>query len=153
MGKAARFALTFAAGIVLAAPARAQKPPEACPAIEEFSGEPATPEEFRARVDAARRNYQAFACQARQDRADQAARRARVLAREGAGKLGDFVGDETLRRGDVVVTDKGLRVYRGAAEVPAEGDFRSVEEAVRHPGRRKFLLELERASGLRRGRE
>ena len=136
----AKRAMICAIACALGAPLRAQT---ACPEPppSPAASEPATPEEFRARIENSRLRYLYFACLARLDNARRAEERAR--ARQG-GRLEDFLGDDTLQKGDVIVTDQGFRVYRGA-ETPRADDFRRLEEgaAPRHRGR---LDDLERAS-------
>lgn len=61
--------------------------------------------------------------------------RAYVPPKTGAGPLGPFLYDPSLRRGDVVVTAKGLMVFvgRGGAQHRA-GDFRTYAVARRSAG-------------------
>ncbi len=139
--------LLFAGAWCAAAGARAAEP-SSCPRMETLDGEPATPGEWRARIDAARGNYEAFACRARLDRETRAAERAR--AREApSGKIEEFVGDGTMRRGDVVVTDKGFRVFDGPADQPVADDFKPVAAGIKKPSSRRTLDEMEKASGFR----
>jgi hypothetical protein len=59
--------------------------------------------------------------------------------------------DETLRYGDVVVTDAGVRVFEGNWICPhAIADFRTLEESEEvSPRKRVILAEIERAMKLR----
>jgi hypothetical protein len=67
----------------------------------------------------------------------------------GKGPLGPFVNDPTLRSGDVVVTTKGLMVYRGGGGPPhRESDFVSVSNASGLVANRQTLISLEKASRL-----
>jgi hypothetical protein len=110
------------------------------PAIAQQLEDPAR-DEWRDRVETSKRAHAEFETQARLDAAAKAAARAaRVPAQ---GSIEDFIGDETLRRGDVVVTDKGLREFRGGDGSPVERDF-----APLAPNRKRAALrDLERASG------
>lgn len=132
-----------AAGAILlllgsAGAAIAGTPPASCPeAPASDAGD------WRARVEASRQRYLAFACQARLDVARRAAERARL--RGGSGKLEDFLRDDTLQRGDVIVTDRGFRIYTGG-EAPAMRDFEPVKERKSKPALRRALDELEKAS-------
>jgi hypothetical protein len=66
----------------------------------------------------------------------------------GEGPLGPFVNDPTLRAGDVVVTAKGIMVYRGSAQAHhSDGDFVPVAEAAKIGGeRRRDLAQIERVN-------
>jgi hypothetical protein len=67
----------------------------------------------------------------------------------GKGPLGPFVNDPTLRAGDVVVTAKGLMVYRGdGGPSHRESDFVSVSNASGLVANRQTLISLEKASRL-----
>jgi hypothetical protein len=67
----------------------------------------------------------------------------------GKGPLGPFVNDPTLRAGDVVVTTKGLMVYRGGGGPShRESDFVSVSNASGLIANRQTLISLEKASRL-----
>ncbi len=67
----------------------------------------------------------------------------------GKGPLGPFVNDPTLRAGDIVVTSKGLMVYRGGGGTPhRDGDFVSVSNASGLVANRQTLISLEKASRL-----
>jgi hypothetical protein len=67
----------------------------------------------------------------------------------GKGPLGPFVNDPTLRAGDVVVTTKGLMVYRGGGGLSHhESDFVSVSNASGLVANRQTLISLEKASRL-----
>jgi hypothetical protein len=69
--------------------------------------------------------------------------------RPGKGPLGPFVNDPTLRAGDIVVTSKGLMVYRGGGATPhRDGDFVSVSNASGLVANRQTLISLEKASRL-----
>jgi len=61
--------------------------------------------------------------------------------------------DETLRYGDVVVTDAGVRVFEGNWICPhAIADFRTLAESQRlSPRKRIILVEIERAMKMRDG--
>jgi hypothetical protein len=67
----------------------------------------------------------------------------------GKGPLGPFINDPTLRAGDVVVTTKGLLVYRGeGGPSHRENDFVSVSNATGLVANKQTLISLERASRL-----
>jgi hypothetical protein len=67
----------------------------------------------------------------------------------GNGPLGPFVNDPTLRAGDVVVTTKGLMVYRGGGGLShRESDFVSVSNASGLVANKQTLISLEKASRL-----
>jgi hypothetical protein len=68
----------------------------------------------------------------------------------GHGPLGPFVNDPTLRAGDVVVTTKGLMVFRGAGgHTHSERDFVSLSNASGLvPGSRQTLISLESANRM-----
>lgn len=67
----------------------------------------------------------------------------------GKGPLGPFINDPTLRPGDVVVTTKGLMVYRGGGGPShREGDFVTVANASGLVANKQTLISLERASRL-----
>jgi hypothetical protein len=67
----------------------------------------------------------------------------------GKGPLGPFLNDPTLRAGDVVVTAKGLMVYRGdGGPSHRESDFVSVSNASGLVANRQTLISLEKASRL-----
>jgi hypothetical protein len=67
----------------------------------------------------------------------------------GKGPLGPFINDPTLRAGDVVVTTKGLMVYRGGGgPTHRESDFVSVSNASGLIANRQTLISLEKASRL-----
>jgi hypothetical protein len=67
----------------------------------------------------------------------------------GKGPLGPFVNDPTLRAGDVVVTTKGLMVYRGGGGPSHhESDFVSISSASGLVANKQTLISLEKASRL-----
>jgi hypothetical protein len=70
----------------------------------------------------------------------------------GKGPLGPFVNDPTLRAGDVVVTTKGLMVYRGdgGSRSHNDRDFVSVASAssLIPNSNKQQLISLETASRL-----
>jgi hypothetical protein len=67
----------------------------------------------------------------------------------GKGPLGPFINDPTLRAGDVVVTTKGLLVYRGeGGPSHRENDFVSVSNATGLVANKQTLISLEKASRL-----
>jgi hypothetical protein len=67
----------------------------------------------------------------------------------GKGPLGPFVNDPTLRAGDVVVTAKGLMVYRGGGGPShRESDFVSISNASGLIANKQTLISLETASRL-----
>jgi len=67
----------------------------------------------------------------------------------GKGPLGPFINDPTLRPGDVVVTTKGLMVYRGGGGPShREGDFVGVSNASGLVANKQTLISLEKASRL-----
>ena len=67
----------------------------------------------------------------------------------GKGPLGPFINDPTLRAGDVVVTAKGLMVYRGGGgSSHREGDFVSISNASGLVANKQTLISLETASRL-----
>ncbi|MBV8850768.1 MAG: hypothetical protein JOZ16_14425 [Methylobacteriaceae bacterium] len=69
--------------------------------------------------------------------------------KSGKGPLGPFINDPTLRVGDVVVTTKGLMVYRGGGGPShREGDFVSVSNASGLVANKQTLISLEKASRL-----
>jgi hypothetical protein len=104
-------------------------------------------DEWRDRVERSRRAHVLSEIQARLDAVSRAAERSgRPPAATGA--IEDFIADETLRKGDVVVTDKGFRVYRGANGDPGERDFRRLEPRDKPSRLRGSLRDLERASGF-----
>jgi hypothetical protein len=67
----------------------------------------------------------------------------------GKGPLGPFINDPTLRPGDVVVTTKGLMVYRGGGGPShRENDFVTVANASGLVANKQTLISLEKASRL-----
>jgi hypothetical protein len=67
----------------------------------------------------------------------------------GKGPLGPFINDPTLRAGDVVVTTRGLLVYRGeGGPSHRENDFVSVSNATGLVANKQTLISLEKASRL-----
>jgi hypothetical protein len=67
----------------------------------------------------------------------------------GKGPLGPFINDPTLRAGDVVVTTKGLLVYRGGGGSPHRpSDFVGVSNAAGLVANKQTLISLETASRL-----
>lgn len=67
----------------------------------------------------------------------------------GKGPLGPFINDPTLRAGDVVVTKKGLMVYRGGGGPShRESDFVSISNASGLVANKQTLISLETASRL-----
>jgi hypothetical protein len=67
----------------------------------------------------------------------------------GKGPLGRFLNDPTLRAGDVVVTTKGLMVYRGGGGAShRESDFVSISNASGLVANKQSLISLETASRL-----
>jgi hypothetical protein len=67
----------------------------------------------------------------------------------GKGPLGPFLNDPTLRVGDVVVTTKGLMVYRGGGGLSHhESDFVGVSNASGLVANKQTLISLEKASRL-----
>jgi hypothetical protein len=67
----------------------------------------------------------------------------------GKGPLGRFLNDPTLRAGDVVVTTKGLMVYRGpGGPSHRESDFVSLSNASGLVANKQTLISLETASRL-----
>jgi hypothetical protein len=54
--------------------------------------------------------------------------------------------DPTLRQGDVVMTDDGMRVFRGGGSPQGESAFSSLAKATLPPEKRSILLAMERAS-------
>ena len=121
---------------------------EACPVAPPANraAQFTTFEEFRARIETSRRRYEVFACQARLG----VARRAVVLMhiKGSSGSLEDFVADATLQNGDVVVTDKGFRVFKGG-DAPAERNFVPISDGWGKPRLRRTLNDMEKASGFR----
>jgi hypothetical protein len=103
-------------------------------------------EAWTARVEAARGANAAFAEEARRDTlARAAARRAEPPIPQ--GRIEDFIGDDTLRRGDVVVTDKGFRVFNGDGASPTTAEhFVPIDDARLRAERKTALQALERAS-------
>ena len=103
-------------------------------------------EAWTARVEAARGANAAFAEEARRDTlARAAARRAEPPIPQ--GRIEDFIGDDKLRRGDVVVTDKGFRVFNGDGASPTTAEhFVPIAEGALRADRKSILRELERAS-------
>jgi hypothetical protein len=144
-----KFAVVFtAAGLFLVAPASVVAEDAApCAAPETPPEEVATLEGWRERIAQSRKCYEAFARQARLELEARAAGRA--AARSNPGRLEEFLADDTLQRGDVVVTDKGFRVFGGSAESPAPRDFKPVASGIRRPASRRALDAMERASGFR----
>ncbi len=103
-------------------------------------------EAWSARVEAARRANAAFAEEARLDSIARAAARKAEPAIP-TGRVEDFIGDDTLRRGDVVVTDKGFRVFNGDGASPTTAEhFVPIAEGALRADRKSILRELERAS-------
>lgn len=74
----------------------------------------------------------------------------RARLRQSDGRIEDFVADDTLQPGDVVVTDQGFRVFNGAGNARAAGDFKPVDGAAVPQRLRRSLGEMEKASGFRR---
>ena len=103
-------------------------------------------EAWTARVEAARGANAAFVEEARRDTlARAAARRAEPPIPQ--GRIEDFIGDDTLRRGDVVVTDKGFRVFNGDGASPTTAEhFLPIDDARLRAERKAALQALERAS-------
>jgi hypothetical protein len=67
----------------------------------------------------------------------------------GKGPLGPFLNDPTLRAGDVVVTTKGLMVYRGdGGHSHSQSEFVSVANAPGLVANKQTLISLEKASRL-----
>jgi hypothetical protein len=67
----------------------------------------------------------------------------------GKGPLGPFLNDPTLRAGDVVVTTKGLMVYRGGGgHSHSQSDFVSISNASGLVANKQTLISLETASRL-----
>jgi hypothetical protein len=67
----------------------------------------------------------------------------------GKGPLGPFLNDPTLRAGDVVVTTKGLMVYRGdGGHSHSASEFVSVASASGLVANKQTLISLEKASRL-----
>jgi hypothetical protein len=67
----------------------------------------------------------------------------------GKGPLGPFINDPTLRAGDVVVTTKGLMVYRGGGgHTHSASEFVSVANASGLVANKQTLISLETASRL-----
>jgi hypothetical protein len=67
----------------------------------------------------------------------------------GKGPLGPFINDPTLRAGDVVVTSKGLMVYRGGGgHTHSSSEFVSVANASGLVANKQTLISLETASRL-----
>lgn len=118
--------------------------PAACPVLEPA----AEPGDWRGRVERSRRLNEIFACQAKLDTQQKAAARARMKG--AGGRLEDFSADETLRRGDAVVTDKGVRIFRGSADAPAPADFDSAAGAKGTARQRRALDEIDRANAAAR---
>jgi hypothetical protein len=103
-------------------------------------------EAWTARVEAARRANAAFAEEARLDAIARAAAR-KAAAPVPQGSIEDFIADDTLRRGDVVATDKGFRVFNGDGATPATAEhFVPIDEATLRADRKSALQALERAS-------
>jgi hypothetical protein len=70
-------------------------------------------------------------------------------ARPGKGPLGPFLNDPTLRAGDVVVTTRGLMVYRGdGGHSHSPSEFVSVANASGLVANKQTLISLEKASRL-----
>jgi hypothetical protein len=81
----------------------------------------------------------------REAAADRVKMLALVLHEEGASAA--FMKDPTLRNGDIVVTQWGIRIFHGAVGADhVESDFTPVEQSA-GPNRAN-LMALERASGL-----
>lgn len=93
------------------------------------------------RVERARRQYEAFATQAWENFA---ARNA-AFARQNAQAPASYADDETLRQGDIVMTDRGMVVFAGAAPGgPAR--FKTLDAWRGDETRRADLLRMQKAS-------
>jgi hypothetical protein len=71
-----------------------------------------------------------------------------------AGPLGPFLLDPTLRRGDVVVTTAGLKVFTGGSFAGQHNarEFQALSQATRYvPGNTNILLSIDRANRLSTG--
>ncbi|QGM45580.1 hypothetical protein [Methylocystis heyeri] len=64
---------------------------------------------WRARVERSRQEYESFAAEAR----SRLIKPRRPAVVQGGAPVRDFLSDETLRSGDVIVTDGGLVVFTG----------------------------------------
>ncbi len=100
-----------------------------------------------ARVEEAKARYEAFAMRARLAIHPRMIEPGVAPPRRAAGTTTSVFDDPTLRRGDVVSTPEGLRVFRGAPGVPhAASDFVPVA-SVKTPHAPQ-LMELQRALEL-----
>lgn len=96
-------------------------------------------EAWRARVERARLRYEAFAARAYQDYlAHSSAADRRALAPQGAEQtLRSILGDPTLRKNDIYVSEDGVLVFRGAP-----GSFHQAADFAPMPARRAEALSL-----------
>jgi hypothetical protein len=97
---------------------------------------------WRTRVERARQDYEAFAAEARSR-----VTKPRKSALETSAHARDYMSDETLRSGDVVVTDAGLMVFTGEPRLDHDAkDFKKLKQwrgDLRYSAR---LFEIERAN-------
>ncbi len=97
---------------------------------------------WRARVEQGRRDYESFAARARSRLA-----RARRAESPAAARSTGYMSDETLRDGDVIVTERGLVVFTGEPRPRhGEGDFKTLDQWRGGLGYDRRLLEIERAN-------
>lgn len=58
--------------------------------------------------------------------------------------VSDIMEDDSLRRGDIVMTSEGLRVFTGSTRTPhSPADFEALSFGKRRDGRREALLAIE----------
>jgi hypothetical protein len=98
---------------------------------------------WRARVERSRQEYESFAAEAR----SRLIRPRRPAVVQAGAPAHDYLSDETLRSGDVIVTDGGLVVFTGEPRLGHDPkDFKRLKQwrgDLRYGAR---LMEIERAN-------
>ena len=131
----------FAFGVILGATALGANGGLAAPAIQESAAGQDSREAWLERVEQARLRYESFAARA--------ASASSKLPQPAISTPINYLEDSTLRAGDVVVTERGLLVFKGAAHFPfAAADFEPIEHyAYAGPApRRQVLLDIQRGN-------
>ena len=128
-------------GAICGASALGAKGGLAAPAINELAAGQDSRQAWLEQVEQARLRYESFAARA-------ASALSKMPQPAIAGPI-NYLEDDTLRAGDVVVTERGLLVFKGAARFPfAAADFEPIEHYT-YAGsapHRQVLLQIQRGN-------
>lgn len=145
MGRSLSIALVVSA-VLVSAQLAAAGPMRARVAATDFAG--GARFSWLAKVELSRREYEAFAAQARDRLSPRIEKRGREKGPgERTTSRTDYMADETLRDGDIIVTEKGLIVFTGASCFQhSASDFKTINQWLGGVRYESELMEIERVN-------